>query len=76
MSTFDAMPAAGVIQADTLVLWGMRDETFNNEGQLAYTATKVTWLLIVTRFADNGHWIAQESPSEVARAVAAFIAQR
>ena len=74
-STFDAMPGNGTITTDTLVLWGMKDSAFDNEGQLKYIEGKVTGTLNITRFQDNSHWIAQESPFEVAQAIALFISQ-
>ena len=74
-STFDAMPANGIISIDTLILWGMKDSAFDNEGQLTYIQGKVTGTLNITRFPDNSHWIAQESPFEVARAIAGFISR-
>lgn len=74
-STFDAMPHAGMITSRTLVLWGMRDTAFDNAGQLAYIPTKVTGELNVTRFADNTHWLGQEEPEAVARAILAWIQQ-
>lgn len=71
--TFDAMPRAGVIPGRTLVLWGMQDTAFDNAGQLAYIATKVTGRLNVTRFPNNTHWLGQEAPEAVARAVLAWV---
>ena len=74
-STFDAMPHNGTIPGRTLVLWGMKDTAFDNAGQLAFIPTKVTGRLNVTRFPSNSHWLGQEAPEAVARAILAWCSQ-
>ena len=64
----DAMSNDGVLPPSlpVRVLWGMLDTAFDNEGQLAFMATKVMGSLNVTKYAANGHWLAQEEPVSVA----------
>jgi pimeloyl-ACP methyl ester carboxylesterase len=75
-STFDAIANNGTTRATlpVQVLWGMRDTAFDGPGQLAYMAGKVRGRLNVTRFPDNGHWLAQERGADVAEAVRAWVA--
>jgi len=75
-STFDALANGGATRPSlrVQVLWGMRDAAFDGPGQLAYIAGKVRGPLNVTRYADNGHWLAQERGSDVAEAVRAWVA--
>lgn len=59
------------IEAPTLVLWGVRDPALG----IALLDGLDRWVthLQVTRFPDAGHWINQEKPDDVNRALAAFL---
>jgi epoxide hydrolase 4 len=62
---------SAVIQAETLVLWGERDPalTVGLPDGLERIAPRVQ----VRRFPDVGHWIQNEAPDEVNRAMVDFL---
>lgn len=64
------------IQAPTLVLWGMKDISFDNEANLKLEPWVEGAALTVKRYPNASHWIAQEMPAEVAREANAFFAAR
>jgi pimeloyl-ACP methyl ester carboxylesterase len=74
-SSFDSLANGGLIRASlsVRVLWGLLDTAFDNAGQLAFLRKMVQGSLNVTLFPQNGHWLANEEPLEVARAIADFV---
>ena len=59
------------VHANTLVLWGMNDVSFDNEANLKLEEW-VDGSLTIKAYPNTTHWIAQEMPAEVAREANAF----
>jgi len=59
------------VQANTLVLWGMNDVSFDNEANLKLEEW-VDGSLTIKTYPNATHWIAQEMPAGVAREANAF----
>jgi pimeloyl-ACP methyl ester carboxylesterase len=74
-SSFDDLAHSGVTRESlrVRVLWGLLDTAFDNAGQLAFMHTVVRGPLNISTFPDNGHWLVNEAPRDVAAAIAAFV---
>jgi pimeloyl-ACP methyl ester carboxylesterase len=66
-----SLAQSATIEAETLVLWGDRDPALTVG--LTYGLERVAPHVHVRRFPDVGHWIQNEAPDEVNRALVEFL---
>lgn len=60
-----------IINIPTLVLWGMKDDAFNNEENLKLD--KYVKDLKIVEFLENDHWLAQQNYTEVCKQIINFM---